>query len=234
MRTTLLLSVIVIGSLALTGCAANSGQSQKKAKVQTVRQSQSHDPYRSHTKNLSDAKVIPSIDRMKIRTTNVHGKTTSGMGTTVYSMIGSSGLNSGGFSSHLESRLSNAGIDGVSVFVLDDMVVLATDKREFTATEYDSMQQKVLSGTAGFSGHGRQPGSKPGTYGTGNTMADNLEQAESRIKTFVGGDVRVLTVVSPEAVKTIKQLRASADHGGTPKQVAEGVKKLLELAGKKK
>ncbi|UVI30812.1 hypothetical protein [Paenibacillus spongiae] len=232
MRTTLVLTAIVIGSMALTGCAANNGQAKAKVKVQTVRQNQ--DPYRGHTANLSDASVIPSVNRMKIRTTNVHGHTTSGMGTTVYSMIGSSGLNSGGFSSHLESRLSDAGIDGVTVFVIDDMVVLATEKRETTAMQYDPMQEKVLSGTAGFSGHGKQPGSKPGTYGTGNTMDDNLDQAEGRMKSFMGGEVRVLKVTSAEAVKTIKQIRAQADHGGTPKQVAEGVQKLLELAGKKK
>ncbi|MCQ6562443.1 hypothetical protein [Paenibacillus mendelii] len=229
MKIPLALTVVVIGSMALTGCTANNGQA--KVEVQSVRQS--HDPYRGHTANLSDANVIPSADRMKIRTTNEYGHTTSGMGTTVYSRIGSSGLNSDGFSTHLESRLSEAGIDGVTVFVIDDMVVLAADKRETTATKYDSMQQKVLSGTAGFSGHGKEPNSKAGTFGTGNTMGDNLEQAESRIKSFIGGEVRVLKVTSAEAVKTIKQIRTYADNGGTPKQVAAGVQKLLELASKK-
>ncbi|MBD2843939.1 hypothetical protein IDH44_01935 [Paenibacillus sp. IB182496] len=177
---------------------------------------------------------IPGASGVHSKTTNERGATTYGMGTSTYSRIGSSGLQSEGFSSHLESRLSGAGIDGVSVLVIDDLVVAATEREEMTASQYDPMQRKVLSQTGGFSGHGQEPGSRVGTYGTepepGMEQDNNLEQAVDKIHEFMGANVKILTATSPEAVELIQRIRSEA-HGERPgRGMADDIVKLLELA----
>lgn len=150
-----------------------------------------------HGKNNVD--VIPSVDRAKKQTT----KTSAGMGTNVYSLIGSSSLHDGGISSHLESRLSGEGITGIKVFVLDDTIILARSKPEPTSTRYDEMQNKVLKGTTGLSGKGEQDGVDR------DYVDDNLEQAKDLMSKAFAGHVQILTVTNPKAVTLIDGIKAT-------------------------
>lgn len=178
-----------------------------------------------------DNRAIPSVDRMKTKTTNEFGGTTYGLGSSVYSVIGSSGLHSQGLSSHLESRLSGAGLSDIRVFALDDMVILASGKRGTSAYRYDTMQQKLLSNTAGMSGKGPEagPGTRIGTNAVGNNDThDNMAQAKRWIQDNMG-NVRVYTVTSPEAVKTIDRIRAHAGSA-SPRRTAADIQRLLQIA----
>jgi hypothetical protein len=152
-----------------------------------------------HT-NSKGAHVIPSIDRAKKKTTD----TVQGLGTNVYSTIGSSGLHDGGISSHLESRLSAAGIPGIKVFVLDDTVILARGKAEVTSTSYDSMQNKVLSNTSGISGKGALSGVNPKP-----DTDDNLDKAKALMNKSFNGQVQILTVTNPTALTLIDRIKTN-------------------------
>jgi hypothetical protein len=212
----LLLSLIML----LAACQSNTKENQDQPK--SIASGHTH---------LNDAAVIPSVDSTKIRTTNEHGGTSYGMGSSVYSMIGSSGLHSDGFSKHLESRLSGAGIDGVKVLVIDDMVILAAESRTSTASQYDPVQQKVLSITGGQSGRGPEPNSPPGTLGSGGAIDNNLDMAANRIKDFMGGNVKVLTVTGSEAVNTIQRIQDNAGGSSMSAQVlSDNIRTILQLA----
>jgi hypothetical protein len=182
-----------------------------------------------HTAHMNNPSLIPKIDGPKIRTTNQYGTTTYGMGSSVYSLIGSSSLHSDGFSSHLESRLSGEGIHGVQVFVFDDTVILAAKERYPTGSKYDPMQQKVLSDTGGMSAKGKEPSRDIGTYGSGNVTNDNLKEAEHRIRTIMGGNVKVLTVIGPQAVELINRIRSNAVSSSSSKVVSDDLQKLLKM-----
>ncbi|WP_337104246.1 hypothetical protein [Paenibacillus sp. YIM B09110] len=219
MTKLLTVSVIV---LTVAGCA-NSIADEPKTHVQS--------DHAQHTKMLSNPDVIPSENGPKQFTTNKQGHTSSGMGTNVYSMIGSSGLNASGFSAHLESRLSGAGIPDVHVFVFDDTVILAAEKREPSASKYDAVQRKLLDQTEGLSSKGYSPGTGlGGMNGTDHGSHDNLSMAASQIKTFIGADVKVLSVTGPRAVRAIEQIRegALADNI-SPARLAASFRTLLEL-----
>jgi hypothetical protein len=225
MKMTNTVSVPLLGLLmVLTGCQQNTAANQPP-------QVQAHSAAHPQGIPNPDPSVIPSVDGHKLRTTNEHGGTSYGLGSSVYSLIGSSGLHSGGFSSHLESRLSGEGMDGVKVFVFDDTVILAAETRQATASSYDAMQQKVLSNTGGQSGRGPEPGSPLGTLGSSGTPNDNLGQAEKRVKEFVGGDVKVLTVTGAEAVKAIERMRTAAGSSTlSPGTLSDDLRKLLNMA----
>jgi hypothetical protein len=188
-------------------------------------------------KMLRDPSLIPSEHGMKQQTTNREGNTTSGMGTSVYGLIGSSSLHASGFSAHLESRLSGAGIPDVKVFVFDDTVVLATAKLSASGSDYDSVQMKLLSPYEGLSGQGTAAGEGlGGIKGTDAAPHDNLSMAAEQIQGFMGGgDVRVLTVVSEKAVRIIDKIRADATADKlSPAVIAADIRTLLELAAKGK
>ncbi len=154
-----------------------------------------------HVQNKNDATVIPSVDRTKKQTT----KTSNGMGTNVYSLIGSSSLHDGGISSHLESRLSAEGITGIKVFVLDDTVILARAKHETTSTRYDEMQSKLLNNTAGESGKG----DSDGVDKTDINSDDNLDHAKRLMNKAFDGHVQILTVTNPKAMTLIDRIKAT-------------------------
>jgi hypothetical protein len=179
--------------------------------------------------NTNHPSVIPSASGYKTQTTNEHRSTTNGLGTSVYSLIGSSSLHSDGFSSHLESRLNGEGIDGVKVFVFDDTVILATEKRQPTAAQLDPVQQKVLSPTGGQSGRGPEPNRDVGTYGSDKTGTDNLTQAEQRIKGIMGGNVKVLTATGAKAVETINRVRANAASDVSSQSVSDDLRMLFKM-----
>jgi hypothetical protein len=179
-----------------------------------------------------DASVIPSQHGPKQHTTNEFGGTTYGLGSSVYSLIGSSGLHSHGLSSHLESRLGGAGIGGVKVFAVDDMVIVATKKKEITSARYDELQQKVLSNTGGQAGKGREPGRKMSTKGeAGGTEDNNLDMAAAWLREHMGGTVQVLTVESPRAVEAIERIRSRADDKpASPLALSNDIRTLLQIA----
>jgi hypothetical protein len=219
MQMRLKLLLLVTGSISLlTACQQRSTDNQMN--IQSA--------HRGHITHLNNASVIPSQNGLKTRTTNEHGGTTYGLGSSVYSMIGSSGLHSDGFSSHLESRLNGEGISGIKVFVFDDTVILATESRHITSSQYDPMQQKVLSNTEGLSGQGLEPNSDVGTQGSGKPADDNLQQAEKRIKAIMGGNVRVLTATGSKATEAIDRIR---NHAATnsPKVLSDDFQALLKM-----
>ncbi|WP_127509875.1 hypothetical protein [Paenibacillus humicus] len=174
-----------------------------------------HHPYGASGYGMADGTTeIPSIDRNKKTTTYEHAGTTHGLGTSTYSLIGSSGLHSGGFSSHLQSRLKADGIEGVKVFVFDDHVILASSKRGMTSASYDPMQRKLLSGTAGFSGHGAENTKSEGTYGAKSVDSSSLEQAKAKLKEYLGDQVDVDSIESSQAIELIDKLRSLLDQNG--------------------
>ncbi|SEO12952.1 hypothetical protein [Paenibacillus sp. OV219] len=209
--------------LLLGGCASTNTE---------VKQQGTHAEHMLHEAAVKNPYVIPSANGVKTMTTNRSGSTTNGMGTTVYSMIGSSGLHSSGFSAHLESRLSGVGISDVRVFVFDDTVVLATDKRVPNASRYDDVQMKLLSPNEGISGNGSTPGhGLGGMAGTDTSSHDNLTLAADKIQDFMGGGkVKVLTVESAKAVQTIEQIRADATADKlSPAKIAGELQTLLQI-----
>jgi hypothetical protein len=157
-----------------------------------------------HGQNNS-VNVIPSVDRAKKKTTNQHNQTSSGLGTNVYSLIGSSSLHDGGISSHLESRLSGAGIPGIKVFVLDDTIILARAQSQTTSTRYDEMQSQVLSNTRGSSGKGELNGIDRTKLNTD----DNLDKAKTLMNKAFNGNVQILTITNPKAMPLIDGIKAN-------------------------
>ncbi|MFD0960604.1 hypothetical protein [Paenibacillus chungangensis] len=212
-----------IGLLIVSGCT-NDTANQADMEAKAI--------HRQHMEMLHDPSVIPSENGPKVHTTNKDGKTTNGMGTTVYSMIGSSGLHANGFSAHLESRLSGEGIPGVRVFVFDDTVVLAAEKREASASQYDDVQKKLLNGEEGLSGSGYQPmGSPEGILGTDSSSHDNLTLAARHIQRFIGGEVKILTAEGAKAVELIERIRSEAtSESMSPAAIADDMRALLEIA----
>jgi hypothetical protein len=207
-------------AMLLMACQRGSDVNQVKTQSAPV----------GHDAHLKHPDVIPNQFGPKIRTTNEQGNTTYGLGTSVYSLMGSSGLHSNGFSSHLESRLSGEGIDDIKVFVLDDSVILATEIRHATSAQLDPMQRKVLSPTGGQSATGPEPNNDVGTPGSGKVADDNLSQAVQRIKEMMGGDVRVLTVTGARAVRTIDRIRTNTTAGGSSQALSDDLRSLLKMA----
>ncbi|MBD1383348.1 hypothetical protein [Metabacillus arenae] len=174
--------------------------------------------------------VIPSADRTKKMTTNEDGEVTSGMGKSVYSLIGSSGIHDGGISSHLESRLSGEGIPGIKVFVLDDTIILARAKPENTSTHYDDMQNQVLTGTEGMSGKGEEDGVKDIDY----NVDDNLDHAKRIMEEAFGGQVQILTVTNSKAPVLIDKIKENLKNK-TPSynQLTNDINTLVQMTKEK-
>ncbi|MCR2807133.1 hypothetical protein [Paenibacillus soyae] len=230
-RTNKLAVWIVAASVALAGCAAGNGEEKQAEGTQEAHHKETKQEKGLSAKALRDSSLIPSENGEKTHTTNNKGQTTYGMGSSVYSMIGSSGLHSNGFSAHLESRLSGAGIPDVRVFVFDDTVVLATAKREASAASYDELQRQVLDPTEGLSGKGYAPVEGfGGMSGTDSSKHDNLTMAANQIKTLMGAEVKVLTVEGADAVQAIEKIRADAlAENMSPEQIGRDIRILLDL-----
>jgi hypothetical protein len=227
--------------LLAAACQNNTMRSQSTDRQELTNHQQAIDNHLKaksllppHSFGNGDTRAIPSVDRMKTRTTNEFGGTSYGLGSSVYSTIGSSGLHSHGLSSHLESRLSGSGLENIRVFAMDDIVILAADKHSKVAVHYDSLQQKLLGGTSGLSAIGPEtgPGIKIGTKSAGDSAThDNMTLAERWIRDNMGS-VTVYTVTNPEAVRTIDRIRAHA--GGSPRVIAADLEKLLRMAAQSK
>lgn len=253
MKTTMrLLALSAATLIALTGCTNNNSNNNagNNADAGNNTENQEQNNHENHqaenatengaengaenglsAKAMRDSSLIPSENGQKSYTTNNLGQTTYGLGSSVYSMIGSSGLHSTGFSAHLESRLSGAGIPDVRVFVFDDTVVLATEKNDASASSYDQLQRKLLDPAEGMSGKGVAPGEGLGGVTGANTSAhDNLSMAASQIKTMMGAEVKVLTVEGAAAVQAIDKIRADALAANmSPEQIGRDISTLLNL-----
>ncbi|RIX48614.1 hypothetical protein D3P08_24225 [Paenibacillus nanensis] len=250
MKTSMKLFALTAAALiALTGCGGNNGGNNGNTGNNAGNASEGQNNHENHQAEnnannngnnnnglsanaMRDSSLIPSENGQKTYTTNNLGQTTYGMGTSVYSMIGSSGLHSNGFSAHLESRLSGAGIEDVRVFVFDDTVVLATAKRDASASSSDELQRRLLDPQEGMSARGVTPRLGIGgvTGNSSNTDHDNLTMAASQIKTLMGAEVKVLTVEGAEAVQAIEKIRAGAlADNMSPDQIARDIGNLLRL-----
>ncbi|MFL6561851.1 MAG: hypothetical protein ACJ8MO_37820 [Bacillus sp. (in: firmicutes)] len=195
--------------LVLSSCAGQNGMKQNE--VGAAENLDYHDSSvnKKGNGNVHDhqdsVNIIPSVDRTKKKTTNVNNQTTGGVGTNVYSLIGSSSLHDGGISSHLESRLSGEGIPGIKVFVLDDTIILARAQQEVTSTRYDELQNKVLKNTSGSSGKGNLDGVDPEKLNND----DNLEKAKEVMDKAFNGHVQILTITNPKAMPLIDGIKAN-------------------------
>lgn len=214
---------------ALTGCSGQQGMQDEVGAANLDH----HEKSLNKKGNVQirgghqNPKVIPSIDQHKKHTTDTSG----GLGTNVYSTIGSSGLHDGGISSHLESRLSAAGIPGIKVFVLDDTVILARAKAEVTSTSYDSMQGKVLSNQSGISGKGvSETGVKANT-----DTDDNLDKAKDLMNKAFNGQVQILTITSPNAMTLIDGIKANLKNPSPNyRTLASDINTLVQMTHEKK
>ncbi|WP_102348504.1 hypothetical protein [Bacillus sp. Marseille-P3661] len=222
------LFIPVISSLfILYGCAGQQGAGDNNQGDNL--HEPSADPTNVSTQNINDAGIIPSIDSEKKQTTDEHGGTTHGMGSNVYSLIGSSGLHDGGISSHLESRLSGEGINGLKVFVLDDTVILARDKADSTSNQYDPLQNHVLSGEDGLSGKGEPEGTTDAEF-----TDDNLEKAKNYMNNVFNGNVQILTITNPEADDLIDKIKANLFSSSVQyNELAEDISTLIKMTKEK-
>ncbi|MEH7074529.1 hypothetical protein [Neobacillus drentensis] len=192
--------------LMLTACAGENGlKGHEVGAAENLHDQKVNQKGNGHVHNQDSVNVIPSVDRTKKSTTNLNSQTTSGVGTNVYSLIGSSSLHDGGISSHLESRLSGEGIPGIKVFVLDDTVILARSKPEVTSTRYDELQNKVLKSTSGSSGKGNLDGVDKDKVNTD----DNLDRAKEMIDKAFNGHVQILTITNPKALPLIDGIKSN-------------------------
>jgi hypothetical protein len=190
----------------------------------------SQDNSGAETRSLADASIIPYYGGPKTQTTNEHGGTTYGQGTGVYSRIGSSGLHSSGISSHIESRLSGVGIDGVKVLVLDDTVILARDKEQLSSSQYDPLQHKVLNPNGGQSSRGPQSNQGAATRGSQGVNHDNMIQAREQVEALLGGNVRILTVTNPKAVALMDRIKSGVNSNSMSEQtLSQDIANLLKM-----
>ena len=195
----------LLSLLILTACSGQQGENRVGAAANLHEKSLNTKGNGHVHGSTNNPNVIPSTDRAKKKTTNGINQTTNGMGTNVYSLIGSSNLHDGGISSHLESRLSGEGIPGIKVFVLDDTIILARAQPETTSTRYDEMQNKVLKNTSGLSGKGSLDGVDPSKL----NQDDNLDRAKEVMGKAFNGQVQILTITNPQALPLIDGIKAN-------------------------
>lgn len=232
------LAYLVLGtSLVLAACQIQNNTVREKsaaAKNQMAldKQLKAHTHHHPNVAGQPNADIIPSVDRDKNRTTNEQGATTHGMGTSVYSIIGSSGLHSQGLSSHLESRLNGEGIPDIKVFALGDTVILASKDRKMNAAQYDPLQQKLLNPNGGLSAKGPEGSGRMSAKSAGPAEGqDNLAAAEKWIRDNMGNGVNVKTVVDSGAVDAIDRIRSGSEagKGDNSSQLVDELQKLLKL-----
>jgi hypothetical protein len=212
-------------SLMLGACSSQQGMEENKVEAETGQDFHDENLNKKGTGHQHGETVIPSVDR----TSNTE-QTTNGIGSNVYSLIGSSGLHDGGISAHLESRLSGEGIPGVKVFVIDDTIILARAQQEVTSTRYDEIQNKVLKNTAGLSGKGSLDGVDPEKLNND----DNLERAKEVMNKAFNGNVQILTITNPEALPLIEGIKTNI-KSATPtyNKLSSDIITLVKMANEK-
>lgn len=207
--------------LFLAACTNQQGAPANDADNQRNNVSKVSDHPSRNGEHINNPDIIPSETGEKVRTTNRDGQTYPGVGQNIYSSIGTSGIHEGGVSSYFESILKGEGIDGVSVFVVDDAVILARNKAENTNHKYDNMQNQLLSGDKGESGKGQLEGVKP----DGQQNHDNLHQAKQKMNEMFNGHVTILTVTQDGALDVIDGIKKSVEN----KQYSQASQQLLKL-----
>jgi hypothetical protein len=235
-------AAIISVALFLSACSGQQNLLDESVKAEESQHDDTHGAHQTSvydksikTRNMNDGLIIPSENGEKTQTTDEHGGTSHGAGTNVYSLIGSSGLNEGGISSHLESRLGGEGITGIKVFVLDDTVILARATPEVTSNQYDSMQEHVLNGVDGMS---RKDQNKKDAANMNNTAAqdvdDNLDKAKSYMNKVFNGNVQTLTVTNPEAVVLIEKIKNNLKAESVPYDtVSQDIITLVKMTREK-
>lgn len=200
----------IFAVLLILAACANQQQGAPANDVQNDRNNVSHvaDHPPQNGQRLDNPNIIPSETSDKTRTTNRDGETYSGVGKDIYSTIGTSGIHAGGISSYFQSILEGEGIDGVSVFVVDDAVILARDKAATSSHKYDNTQKQLLSGNKGQSGKGESNGVADGN---GNDL-DNLQQAKHKMQEMFNGNVTVLTITQPGATDLISGIKKDVEN----------------------
>ncbi|NIK79185.1 hypothetical protein FHS15_004343 [Paenibacillus castaneae] len=179
--------------------ACSTAQSDRSMQTKSVQRSAAHKSH-SHINKIS---VIPSYNGPKHETTNQYGSTYSGMGMSVYSRIGSSGLSADGESGNMEAVLNVQGIHGVKVLMLGDTVVVGAEKGG--ASGIDPLQSKLLSPYSGKSGVSNKNTSGSTSVRTEKEKDLYLNQAKQRVQKLLGGQVRVLTVTHPDALAAMER-----------------------------
>ena len=175
--------------------------------------------------------VIPSVDRDKKVTTNRDHSSHSGMGTSLYSTIGSSGLHAGGPSTNLESRLNAAGIHGMQTLIVNDMILVApvTDNTS-SINQMDPMQTHLLTNYTGSSA--RSPEWPDGTSGTMGTKAQSqsFAQVRDQVERLYGSDAQIWTVTSREGLEAFEQVKKQMRDDKQQSINVEQINKLLREA----
>ncbi|MBP1932380.1 hypothetical protein [Ammoniphilus resinae] len=224
-----IITSFLLGSIMVLNTACGTNQDDQNAAGATM--SKSSDNHQEITKIPSEDGGESEHD-FPLETKNHQGESSYGMGTTVYSMIGSSGLHTEGLSSHLESRLNGTGIGGITVLVMDDAVVLGQVKKEVTSNRYDTTQNKLINGNEGTSAVGpdtRIEGT--GTLGTMDKGMYNMPQALKEIRDLLGEDVRILSVTDPAAVSAIDRVKKNFHSPNIPaEQIANDISLIIKNA----
>ena len=176
--------------------------------------------------------VIPSVDRDKKLTTNRDDNTYSGMGTSLYSTIGSSGLHAGGPSTSLESRLNAAGIHGVQALIVNDMILVApTSADTASINQMDPMQAHLLTNYTGSSARGPEwPDGTSGSMGTKSQNNNSFARIRDQVDRLYGSDAEVWTVTSREGVKAFEQVKKQMRENRGDKIQTEQINALLREA----
>ncbi|CAM3304702.1 hypothetical protein [Brevibacillus invocatus] len=215
--------------LLLTAC--NNNQATPPQQPQT--QSMNH---AAHMGQHADT-VIPSVDRDKRLTTNNYGTTFSGMGTSVYSNIGSSNLHGGGPSTSLEARLQAAGIHGVQTLILNDVILVCPTSANTTSiNQMDPMQSHLLSSFSGSSARGGENGSgTAGTAGTAGTLGASdrnhtLTQARTQIERIYGSEAKVWTITSSKGIQAFEQVKKQMRDNKKDENMVGQISNLLREA----
>ncbi|WP_239615565.1 hypothetical protein [Cohnella mopanensis] len=222
-KTGLRAALPVLCAVALmSGCATSqSGTTQKSMQLKTA-------PRTVQDGNLHKSSVIPSYNGPKYNTTNRKGTTYSGMGTSIHSRLGSSGLNAGGYSDRLEAMLYNEGIQGVRILKIGNKIVIG--KRKDRATGIHPLQSKLLSPNAGSSGTSNKHTSGSTAVRSHRQKDDTLEKAKHRIQQMVGSKVRVLTVTHPDALAAMERAKAKSEKNASAKAHSRDIALILKHA----
>ncbi|MWV45383.1 hypothetical protein GRF59_17310 [Paenibacillus sp. HJL G12] len=212
-------------AIALTGCNTNMHQ---KAQTKPVRiQSHMDTQHGTHHANITEShphvdniKVIPHFNGDKVRTTNKNGTTYSGMGSGIYSRIGTSSLHDTPESITLENRLESAGITGVKVLALGDSVYIGDPEKHTHTNNSKPQPHKVLSPNEGASGKGYM--SQKGTgysIGSRDINESNLSLIHQEVNGVYGKKVKLYTVHDPKAIQTIEKVKTALRAGKSVKQM---------------
>lgn len=219
---------VISAAVILSSCtAAPQGPQSNSIQQQSVPGPAAH-PHQARSNQ--DPLVIPQYNGTKADSTNQHGTTFSGMGTNVYSQIGSSGLLSGGISSKVESRLDKIGLPGIKALVLGDMVILGQSEQQLHGATHE--QHRVLNPNEGSSGKGLMRGARvPGTTTRIQSTQDTpLNRAAREVESFFGGNVRVMAVHSKEDLNAMERIKSDLNSASTANKLSSDISRILKNA----